>query len=356
MPRTAWTEQRIRELASTCSSRFEFKRASQSAYNAARKIHGLLDEYFGYTQKQWDEESIRALAGKYKNRTALAASEDVGALDAARRLGIIDEVFPLHAARWDIKRVTDVANQCSSRTEFQHRFPGAYGWAAKNNLLDTFHVSQLVPWTERALVEESLKYDSKSAFRSDNGGAYNAALKMGLIDTLFQDKYTYWDSEELIRAEASKYTYKVDFMRGAFGAYRAATRLGILNTLGFKAGRYGYDSSKPGYIYICDLRLTDSNDGVMFGVTNQGSRNMYHPADKKHISNLSAYLFLNGVEALATETELKRQFLANKINSLQSPLSTKLGTSGEIVTGVQRSIVELALLNINSKFYDIERW
>ena len=356
MPRTRWTEERVRGMAETCSSRYEFKRASQSAYNAARKIPGLLDDYFGYQITYWDEEALRALPSRYKNRSELEKSEDSGALAALKRLGLADELFPIEATIWNKHKVLVEALKYETRTEFMYGTPGAYGWAARNNMLDDLHTSKVIPWTVQALTDEAQKYDSKRSFHLGNGGAYNAALRMGLIDTLFDNRFNSWHTEDLIRAEAVKYQCKVEFMRGAIGAYNAARRLGILNTLGFKPGRYGYDSSKPGYIYVCDLRLTDSNDGVMFGVTNQTSRERYHRADRAHISNFTAYLFLNGLDALAIETELKRRFSDKKITSNQSPLLTKKGTSGEIVTGVQRSLVELEMLGINSKFDGFEHW
>ena len=304
---------------------------------------------------RWNIESIRTHAKQFASRVEFQRGAP-GCFKAAKRLEIVDDVFPLTVTSWDKEKVFAAAACCETRSEFSKRFSGAYSFARLNGMLDELHaVENKTWWTEDLVREEALKYDSKLEFGKFCVGAYEYALREGFINELFEDKYRWWKTEEAIRDEASKYSTKSEFIKGCPGAYKAARRFGILDDLGFTPGAYGYDSSTLGYLYIADIRLTDSSDGVLIGIANRSPFKRYRVSEQEHISNGNFYVFANGSHALSIEGALKRHYISKSITREQCPLKDKLGTSGEILTGVQRSLVEITLLDTMRDFsFDYE--
>ena len=95
-----WTETAIREEAAKYSSKAEFFRSCQSAYQSARGL-GLLDELFENQYRYWDEQSIREEAAKYSSRVEFVRGRE-SAYDAARTRfpGLLDELFPENDYRY----------------------------------------------------------------------------------------------------------------------------------------------------------------------------------------------------------------------------------------------------------------
>lgn len=351
-PRQPWTEDRIRDLASTVDGLRPFREASLSAYTAARRVPGLIESLFGKESFRWSKESLIAEAGKYETRIEFQRGA-IGAFKAAVRLGVIDSLFSyaLDMSVWDETRVRSVALHCKTRSDLQRTYPSAYRYARTNKLLDTLYPESAKQfWDHDSVAEEALKYAGKADFGNGCVGAYEYALRHGMLDTLFDDKYQCWKTEDAVRAEAAKYRTKSEFRKGCTSAYGAASRMGILNHLGFKSGRYGYDSTKVGNIYVASIRLADSTDGVLFGITNRHPSKRYTLWEQEFMFDRRVYTTLNGLDAVKIETTLKRLFVDRKIESVQCPLAAKLGTSGEIIKGVSRSLVEIAMLDLSRDF------
>lgn len=294
---------------------------------------------------RWGIDTVKEHARNFASRAEFCRKAP-GCFKAARRLEILDELFPLTLTSWDRQKVIDAASTCKTRFEFSEKFRGAYSYARLNGLLDDLHVTKdRTWWTDDSVREESLKCSSKREFHLLNPGAYEYALRCGLLNDLFNDKYCWWKTEESVRSEAAKYSTKSEFKVGSYGAYMAALRFKIINDLGFAPGKYGYDSSKSSYMYIANIKLLDSNDGVLIGISNRCPTKRYTNRERYHIDSGHAYAFSNGTDALAIEKALKHMYLNNSITSDQCPLKDKLGTSGEVLVGVQRELVEISLLD-----------
>jgi hypothetical protein len=294
---------------------------------------------------RWGVGSITEHARKFSSRAEFARSAP-GCFKASKRLGVIDDLFPLTLTIWNRQKVVEAASVCKTRFEFSERFRGAYNYAKLNGMLDELHeVKDRTWWTESSVREESLKYSGKREFNSGSPGAYEYASREGFLNELYDDKYRWWKTEESVRGEAVKYGTKSEFRAGNFSAYQAALRLGIINDLGFTSGKYGYNSSKLGYLYIANIRLRDSNDGVLIGIANRSPAKRYNINEQRSISSGHVYVFSNGSDALAVEGSLKRRYINKSISRDQCPLREKLGTSGEVLTGIQRELVEIALLD-----------
>ena len=356
--RTMWTEALIRDISEGLVSRYELKKANSCAYRRARKIPGLLEELFGEPlTKPWTVADIEALTDVYPTRNALYAGNS-GAYRAARQMGLI-HLFPRTLMKWDEESVRVAAGECNTIIELQEVFYGAWKWAWKAGILRELFPEALTEWSEEAIIAECGKYKSRAEFAEGSSGAYKSALRRGLvgvIDELLPSTKRSWASEADVREEASKYTTKVAFMRGTPGAYTAATRAGILNDLGFDQGLYGYKSHLPGYVYIADIRLLDNTDGILIGITGKKNGKRYRAVDMEHISNGTLYRYQNGEDALRIEGVLKRLYLDRRVRSGQCPLSEKLGTSGEVLTGIPRSLVETSLLNEGPNYEWSEPW
>ena len=95
---TKWTELAIREEALKYSTRNEFNKKSNGAYYGARRL-GILEDVTAHMERptrptrptKWTELAIREEALKYSTRNEFKKASN-GAYTAARRLGIYEEV------------------------------------------------------------------------------------------------------------------------------------------------------------------------------------------------------------------------------------------------------------------------
>ena len=151
-PRNYWNSKKhVIEESKKFSSRTEFKKKSQNAYNSAIK-NKWIDEMpwldinnYKHPKGYWkNKENMMTEARKYSTKEEFQKG-NLTAFLAAHKYGYIDNMD------WLVRQK-------------QHK----KGY-----------------WTYKHIEEEALKYDTKSEFFKGNQTAYRAALKMGIIDDFF---------------------------------------------------------------------------------------------------------------------------------------------------------------------------
>ena len=154
-PKGFWKNpENIKNEAKKYSSRTDFKKGSQCAYNAARELN-LLDDmpWLKNTKKlpigYWKvKEHVIEEGMKYKTKEDFQKG-CISAFLAAHRYGYIDEMT------WMVKQK-------------QH----------KNGF-----------WVYKTIEAEALKYQTKTEFKKKSPSAYMHALKLGIIDDFFINNY-----------------------------------------------------------------------------------------------------------------------------------------------------------------------
>ena len=151
-PKGYWnTKKNIIEESKKFSSRTEFKKKSQNAYNLALK-NKWIDEMpwldinnHKHPKGYWkNKENMMNEARKYSTKEEFQKG-NLTAFLAAHRYGFIDEMD------WLVKQK-------------QHK----KGY-----------------WTYDKIEKEAIKYNTKTEFFENNQTAYRAALKLGVIDDFF---------------------------------------------------------------------------------------------------------------------------------------------------------------------------
>ena len=139
------------------SSRTEFKKGSQHAYNVARKMN-LFDSMpwlsnadrlpIGYWK---NKENVINEAKKYKTKEEFK-NGCISAFLAAHRYGYIDEMTWLIKQKqhkngyWNYKTIEKVAINCKTKTEFKKKYPSAYMHALKLGIIDDFFITNYIAY------------------------------------------------------------------------------------------------------------------------------------------------------------------------------------------------------------------
>ena len=92
--------------------------------------------------------------------------------------------------KWTKESVLQESKKYTTRTEFAHGAPGAFGAACKNGWLSEmlWHIPKVRNWTKESVFEESHKYTSRTEFARKCVGAYMAAKKNGWLDEFIPQK------------------------------------------------------------------------------------------------------------------------------------------------------------------------
>ena len=358
--RVQWTEEKIRQIAPNFSSRTDMSRTAHGAYRFASKIDGLLDELFGKKKFVWTEVLLTEEAQKYQSKSDFQKGSGGAYAACVNRFpGLIDTLFDNRIRYWKTEEsVLLEAQKYTSRSEFQHGTPGAYKSAAAkfpHILDDLFGESRTSPWSVKELVEEALKYDSRDAFQTGNGAALAFLYRhhRDLLHELFPPRKVTW-TEDMVRAEAAKYKTKAEFISGNVGAYGYALRTGIIDDLGFASGSCGFQTTKAATFYLSELLLKNNRTAVLFGITNRAAALRYTKYEQRGMRNKVSLQFQIGADALRLETELRRATRGLTIERGLSPLRDKLGTGGEILTGVRFNAIYTMVMSLCTNVDSVE--
>ena len=111
------------------------------------------------------------------------------------------------------------------------------GWNTLNRAKTGSIGGNAVKWTFEAVKKEALKYKSRSEFENNCSSAYNASLKRKWTDDVCQHMSPlkkpsgYWQIYENCKNEALKYDSMTEFQNKAPGAHKASTKFGWLDSM-----------------------------------------------------------------------------------------------------------------------------
>ena len=157
------------------------------------------------------------------------------------------------------------------------RFWGSYSWAQANGFLNDVRAhwnSGNESWTiekaEQAFIDGG--YTSRSDFMFGNQKACLAAIRLGILPCLIDSAKGRWDIKANVIAEAGMYMTRAAFSFGSGGAYEACRRNGWLDdpevTGHMEDAVGGFDSSKPGYVYVIKFDVPGFGTVWKVGITN----------------------------------------------------------------------------------------
>lgn len=149
--------------------------------------------------KKWTKETILALAALYPKRSEFKKASG-SAYVAARKMGILDEVcahmakdfrfgMTPHNKKWTKEKVLEEASRYATRTEWKNGSPGSYDAAKENGWIDEAMVDKprmytTVVWTKESILEEIKKYKTYREWVIANPSSYNAAGRLGIKEEI----------------------------------------------------------------------------------------------------------------------------------------------------------------------------
>lgn len=195
-----WTKAFCSELARGYSSRIDFKRGHDGAYQAAVK-NGWLDEICGHMTPtselttKWTLVACRAVAAGYSDRTKFKV-EHPGAYRVAMQKGWLASICSHMADRrveprqWTDVAIAEVLGSCKTHAEFRGQYPTVYAILRHRGTLRelTKHLPRrAVPngyWTKERCAEIAAKCGTRLEFVRANQSAYKVAQENGWLDEL----------------------------------------------------------------------------------------------------------------------------------------------------------------------------
>ena len=289
---------------------------------------------------KWTESALREVASKYETKTSFRSGDKSAYMTCITRFpGMIDTLFSNQNKRWDSRDVVLAeARKYTGRKAFKVGAPRAFAVARDKYpdiLHEVFEYQRHGAWSLPHLIAEAQKYETRLEFLNNRVGAYAAFKRFpGELDRLFPAARMSWVDESDVRAEASKYRQKSEFQKGCGSAYYAALRMGIIDDLGFDRGKGGFDRTLGAYLYVAELFLTSGEPGVLLGITNRTPRDRYMSYDRVLITKRHSYWLEDGGKAREMENELRALLRGHWISRVDSPLTKKSGTTGEVLSGV----------------------
>jgi len=147
-PNGYWTFEKCKEVALLCSSRSEFQKKYNGAYESSTK-NGWLDEISSHMMEHQKPNNY-----------------------------------------WNKERCYEVALKCETRSKFSEKYNGAYNSALNHKWLDEIcnHMSNIkiynIYWNKERCYEAALKCETRSEFNKKYSGAYNSSLRNGWMNDI----------------------------------------------------------------------------------------------------------------------------------------------------------------------------
>lgn len=276
-----WDYDSCYNAAKQYKSKFDFQKNIPSAYNAARK-HGWLSDYIWFESNKkpdgyWNRQTCYDEAKKYTTRNEFRKKSQF-AYNVARKNGWLDDYtwfVELHKPNgyWDYDKCKEEANKYTSKVDFKKKSPSAYNVALKNNWIKDYNwferpQAHNKKWDYDSCYNEAKKYTRKVDFRNNGGTAYNVALKNGWLKdyTWFESNRKpdgYWN-EQTCREEALKYRTLHDFRQNAPTAFSVSWKNGWVSSYNWFV-RKGVPETN---CYIVYSYRDDENKTIYIGLTN----------------------------------------------------------------------------------------
>lgn len=95
---------------------------------------------------------------------------------------------------WTHKKVKDIAKKCKHRSDFQHKWSGAFKYAKRNNLMDELFPEKFPNrnepdlWNYNECKKVSKQYKTLTELKSEYVGAYNAMNRYGWLDDFYPNR------------------------------------------------------------------------------------------------------------------------------------------------------------------------
>ncbi len=243
-PPEKWTYESCYEEAKKYTTRSEFKKGCECAYDKSRKMNWI-DDYTWLaapSNKKYTYDEVKLIAEQYDS-LAEFTKNSVGAYQAALKNGWLDSFTHLKRRNKDLtaEDIIERAKQFSSYKEFINSNESLYNAFLKfynsgkisDNDLPWEVTKRKSEWTHEDCYNEAKKYDSSWHFKLGNESAYNRARIEGWLDeyTWFRNPkaYTFEECEELAKDFDAPYA----FAKAHPGAYGAAKNNGWLDKLDF---------------------------------------------------------------------------------------------------------------------------
>lgn len=218
------------------------------------------------------KENVIEESKKYSSKSEFQKSNN-SAYQSARKNGWLDEMTWLsrpkaHNFKWTKEMVFEESRKYSSRNEFNKKNVSAYQVANKNNwLCEMVWLKTLKKkWDKKEILEESKKYSSRGEYQKENSIQYQYALKHKWLDDMvwLQNKIKpkgFWKEDANIIAESKKYTTKSEFIKQSRHVYDLARKRGLLKNMTWL---YSKDNGVRYFVYCY---IDEENYVVYVGLT-----------------------------------------------------------------------------------------
>jgi len=201
-PRGFWTEEECNKAAKKCSSRSEFQKKFNRAYVICKK-EGWLNEVCNHMESvkhekgYWTLDRCHEEALRYSSRGQFQKESNT-AYNVAWKKNWLDEICS-HMEQgkkpdgfWTKERCIGVAQKFTSKKEFRAAASDAHAAAHCNGWIDEVceHMNPIRRpsgyWTKERIIEEARKYRTRSEFNKESGGAAHRARGMGWYEEIWE--------------------------------------------------------------------------------------------------------------------------------------------------------------------------
>lgn len=231
-----WTKKNILNSAIKYSSKKDWAKNENSAYNKAIKMNWL-DEATKHMMPLGNKYkrciysiSVKGTKLVYVGLTGNKIRRKRDHLKSPR----FKKLKKIYGARSIIfKQLTDYID-VEKAIRLERKFESDY----KNRGFNLLNISRpgviggtTIKWTKKNIIKTSKNYKLLNSWRKDNPGAYNAAIKMNILNEVaghMKRMHTkgIWPEKEVMKS-AKKHSIKEEWRKEYPGAYSAAQILGI---------------------------------------------------------------------------------------------------------------------------------
>ena len=219
-------------------------------------------------KSKWTYEAIHTEALKYVLREDFKKGSNT-AYKAARKLDIYEKVcthMPSTKVTRSNTELRNIALQYLTKKEFVKGNESAYKTANARGILNNIcgHMTPLRnSWTKELVIQAAAQYSTRTKFQKNNNGAYQWANRHGCLEECCSHMcilHKKWTDTELF-VEASQYQYRGDFQNYSKAAYLYAYRLGKLESICTHMGTKpsGLNVHKPMYMYFISITTLDNS-------------------------------------------------------------------------------------------------
>lgn len=227
------------------TSRTEFKKKSNKAYEEARK-NNFLNEMTWLKPKNIYKEKIDSVYKyffKEQNAVYIGRTINTSLRDLQHRNKENDTVYKFaQENNTTIPNIEIIENDLTISEGINKEIYWADYYKSKGFLLINKRKcggigSISYKWTKKKCFEEAKKYTSRNDFAKNSNSAYQKSLYKGWLDKMtwltHNRKYPrgYWNIKENVINESKKYSSKKEFLDKCPSAYLAAYKKGYLNEL-----------------------------------------------------------------------------------------------------------------------------